>query len=159
LALVDPTLITPTLSYRAGVPGAAKPAIHVTPVGAATEDSAAGEELEGLDVVDGRGVEELDDELQLEAAATHTAALTTSNVRGNPLRFNCTALPFRRGRKHATDPVGATTYVRPSPATTDLLGSRHSDVATSRPERQSVCPTAEDLGHCSSVLDPDGRRR
>src|ERR1035437_2912343 len=32
-ALLGPTLMMPTLSYLAGVPGAAKPCIHVTPSG------------------------------------------------------------------------------------------------------------------------------
>src|SRR5258708_7519207 len=64
-APADPTLITPTLSYLAGVPGAAKPGIQVTPSGVATEVSDGDE----LAVLDDEGDEVFDEELQLEVNA------------------------------------------------------------------------------------------
>lgn len=53
----------------------------------------------------------------------------------------------------------ATRYVDQNPTTIAPLGSRTRPVATSAPERQSLCPTGDHLRHRWSVLDPGWKHK
>ena len=84
LAVLEPTLMTPTLSYGAGVPGAAKPAIHVTPNGVDTVDGGSVEpaatDVDELEL-DGAGPEACDEEPQLDArTAMHTTVTAAART-------------------------------------------------------------------------------
>ena len=87
-----PTLITPTLSYLAGVPGAAKPGIHVTPKGIAA-DRARWRGSRGARRRSSRRTRRRAT-ARRKSAATHTAAIVASRARSNPPRLRCTARPF-----------------------------------------------------------------